>query len=113
MPRGINPFTIQPFYSPMSKRAYNFPEDFKGWQYMNQTPKGYHLYFSPDNRLAAMLDTDHKTVLIIGDRKTGVPIYENHDAIKESATHNFPRTSLDTVFWPAKIEFRPVVRKLP
>jgi len=69
----------------MSKQAYIWPDDFKGWQEMHMVPSGFWIYFSPDNRLAAMVDVDRKEVLIISDRHTKVPIYENREKIKEAA----------------------------
>lgn len=96
----------------MSKYAYSFPDDFSGWQFMHKTPSGYSIYFSPDNMLAMMLDDDEKTVLIVSDRRTESPIYENREKIQESAARNFPKTSLDIIFHKANLELRPVVRRL-
>lgn len=79
----------------MSKRAYRFPEDFVGWQDMHSTKPGRWIYFDPTNRLAALIAKEAPRgmrVLIIYDRKTEEPIYENKKAIrKEAKTFRAPR----------------------
>jgi len=69
----------------MSKQAYTFPDDFKEWQQMHQTPSGPWIYFSPDNLLAALIDIEQKIVLIIMERYSNTVIYENKEKIRAAA----------------------------
>lgn len=82
-----------------------WPDDFKDWQAMHMTPSGFWVYFSPDNLLAALVDTERKDVLIISDRHTQTPIYENRGKIKEAAA----RTGLRNLSLKLPIDARRLV----
>lgn len=52
---------------------------------MHQVPSGPWIYFSPDNTLSALINVDHKDVLIIMERYSKTVIYENREKIKVAA----------------------------
>jgi hypothetical protein len=52
---------------------------------MHQTPSGPWIYFSPDNTLTALIDVEHKDVLIIMERYSNTVIYQNREKIRGAA----------------------------
>lgn len=72
-----------------------FPEDFTDWSEMHSPSPGRWIYFDPSNRLAALIAPENprgRRVLIVFDRYTEEPIYENKEAVKaEAKTFRVPR----------------------
>jgi len=58
--------------------------EFKGWIFYNSTRRGYWIYQSPDNVMAAMVDPVSFEVLFIMNRGTHQPLY-THPNIKKFA----------------------------
>lgn len=72
----------------MSTKPYQFPEDFVGWSEMHSPSPGRWIYFDPTNRLAALIAPENprgQRVLIVYDRHTEEPFYENKNAIQQEA----------------------------